>query len=1223
MKKLYILLISLLVSTSIFSEDLIGLKIYINPGHGGYDGANDRNVLTVPYALGDTLGFWESWTNLRKGLALRDRLTEANATVIMSRTQNRDEDDRPLSEIAEEANANNVDAFLSIHSNAIGVNAGTNYLLLLYHGSDNAPTVEQSLPQAQAAWTELIKNPLTIWTHYTTSTNIRGDFSFYNNTSGLGVLRPLTVPGFLSEGSFHDYKPETHRLLNEDYRRLEAERFYRYFCNYFQADLPTTGIISGWVKGKDQRLNHPNYVYKAATDDQWLPLNSAQVKLMNEAGDSLNNYVIDTLYNGIYAFHDLSPGKYKLRFTAKDHQAKDTVVNVTAATETAMKIMLFNPDLPLYKEIPPDYPNPVQDAGVIPMNSYDFELIKEANPDWLNGAEIRKVVFKNEKIYVLTEEPKIHIVNASTFEHIKEMDITGVSGGVKILSDINFTADGYLLACNKDTISLPETKGRYFKVYTWDNDDDAPRVLFQTQYQGNWSNGVMGETFAVSGSRWKHNIYVPSVNAGSAKTIRIVGLLYEDNVQLGYRYMLDAAAYTEAIWGQKFKFTISPSGPDHFIVDGEKILPADYKFDWSAADRSPLILKSSFAEKSGYELQPSASGSNFFRSANHVYMAAPNGNADNSSVGVTLFDITDGLDKAKKVSEFLPEKGLGETPAPYMFATGFAKGYDMELIVLAEKQGVQRYKSIASSNANVFASELRIENFDYRFKLNFTLNDSVTSGQVDISNANGIVKTIPLSGLSKGQNSVEIQYSDLPEGKYTWSVNVNSTPVNRPYKYTNNGWTQLQFYSPRGVAIDNSFESPYFGRIYASETVAGKVTNRSTKDGVYILNSAMEDVTNQGEEPYAGAVSWSTEAGSPMRLSVAPDGKVYISDFSNANSGVWIMDPAHPEAAFKPVFSQTTIRTSGLVSNNGVNVHGTIPHSYVLGTGEETKLFTFDSKYVDETAVNTGNILQYNIGNLESPWDAAPSAVVYDDGLNGNLQWNFNSTIAPDSKGGWWISQYRDTDAPGVPSLVHVNSTGMVDFNSGKTPTLIGNSYTGGMAVTEDGTRLAMGSRDEVKIYDITFSETGVPSLVQKYAIKPAMGNNTAGLAFDRAGNIYVISNSSERLGVWALPKSENSFTTPAPLSQEIVISITGLSSTDAKSAISVYPNPVRNQVNISSQNDELQSVSVFDMNGKLMLQDKANGLQKEMNLSNLKSGVYILRVKTNGSTENIRIIKN
>jgi N-acetylmuramoyl-L-alanine amidase len=52
----------------------------------------------------------------------------------MSRTQNRDADDRALSEIAEEANANNVDAFLSIHSNALGTNTATNYLLLLYHG---------------------------------------------------------------------------------------------------------------------------------------------------------------------------------------------------------------------------------------------------------------------------------------------------------------------------------------------------------------------------------------------------------------------------------------------------------------------------------------------------------------------------------------------------------------------------------------------------------------------------------------------------------------------------------------------------------------------------------------------------------------------------------------------------------------------------------------------------------------------------------------------------------------------------------------------------------------------------------------------------------------------------------------------------------------------------------------------------------------------------------
>jgi len=178
MKKIISFFIVLMLIFSAKAVDFMGIKIYINPGHGGYNGANDRNVQTIPFALGDTLGFWESASNLTKGLALRDLLQAANATVYMSRTQNREEDDRALSEIAEEANANNVDAFLSIHSNALGTNTGTNYLLLLYHGYDDQPTVAASLPMAQTAWPRLISNQLTVWTHYTTSTNIRGDFSF-------------------------------------------------------------------------------------------------------------------------------------------------------------------------------------------------------------------------------------------------------------------------------------------------------------------------------------------------------------------------------------------------------------------------------------------------------------------------------------------------------------------------------------------------------------------------------------------------------------------------------------------------------------------------------------------------------------------------------------------------------------------------------------------------------------------------------------------------------------------------------------------------------------------------------------------------------------------------------------------------------------------------------------------------------------------------------------
>ena len=90
---------------------------------------------------------------------MKELLEAAGATVIISRTDNtsgiRDGEqfvgggDRDLSEIAEEANANNVDHFLSIHSNAL--NTTTNYLLLLYHGYNDQPTIAQSLPMVQSS----------------------------------------------------------------------------------------------------------------------------------------------------------------------------------------------------------------------------------------------------------------------------------------------------------------------------------------------------------------------------------------------------------------------------------------------------------------------------------------------------------------------------------------------------------------------------------------------------------------------------------------------------------------------------------------------------------------------------------------------------------------------------------------------------------------------------------------------------------------------------------------------------------------------------------------------------------------------------------------------------------------------------------------------------------------------------------------------------------------
>jgi hypothetical protein len=634
-----------------------------------------------------------------------------------------------------------------------------------------------------------------------------------------------------------------------------------------------------------------------------------------------------------------------------------------------------------------------------------------------------------------------------------------------------------------------------------------------------------------------------------------------------------------------------------------------------------LVNKGGFAAKGGFQIQPVASGNFFFRHARNIFMAAPVCNADSTNVSVVLFNISNGLNNAVKVSEALPQAGLGTSKTTYMAAAAKVTGYDIELMIIAQNQGMARYKTVApTAKANIYASELSIETTNEGYNLKFTLNENAKAVSVILYNGSEVLKTIDAGPLSKGIQTVLLATADLPEGTYDWTVTATTNAIDRPMKISDNTQPQMQFYSPRGVAVDNSFESQYFGRIYATETAPGAVTNRTTKDGIYILNSALQDVTNQGANSYAGGVSWGA-ASSPMRVSVGEDGKVYLTDFSDTNPGVWIMNPEKPSDNFKAVFSGLTLAT-GLASKNGVNVHGAISHCWSTGTGVNTKLYTFDKYYTDATASNRGNLLQYNIGNLESAWQTAPSAIVYNDGLNGNLQQNYNSCIAPDGRGGWWISQYRAEDAVGIPSLIHVKPDGLVSFNSGKTPLLIGNSQEGGMAVNVEGNKIAMGCSDEVKVFEIMFDNQGVPSIKLLHSIKPAMGIKTVGLAFDRAENLYVISNTTERLGVWAMPKSDNSFTTPAPSKYRISVIRAGIELIEgAKNFVKVYPNPASEFICIESENT-LQQVELYDFGGRLLRSVNANENKIQLSIDQLQKGIYLLKIRTDRGITNNRIIK-
>jgi len=348
--RIYLLLMSIIIFTGVNSQNLTGIKICVNPGHGGFD-SDDRNVPIAPFAQGDPNGFWESQSNLDKGKQLREMLQSAGASVILTRETNTTADDLNLSVIIAMANQGNADFMVSIHSNA--GNGVANSVLQLYAGVDlndavNYATATPYSDKSREISTVIAKNQyanqITTWS---SGYSISGDKTFgrvaMGWSDGYGVLRGLLVPGTISEGAMHDYIPEAYRLMNMDYKWLEAWNFFKSFANYFKpTEVIPTGNIAGSVK--DSRNLNPATYYKIKGKDELLPLNGARLTIV----ETNQTYTVDQLNNGVYVFKNLAPGIYNVKSEATGYYPQTIPVTVSAGT-----ISYFNFSLNKVRNTPP------------------------------------------------------------------------------------------------------------------------------------------------------------------------------------------------------------------------------------------------------------------------------------------------------------------------------------------------------------------------------------------------------------------------------------------------------------------------------------------------------------------------------------------------------------------------------------------------------------------------------------------------------------------------------------------------------------------------------------------------------------------------------------------------------------------------------------------------------------------------------------------------------
>jgi hypothetical protein len=71
---------------------------------------------------------------------------------------------------------------------------------------------------------------------------------------------------------------------------------------------------------------------------------------------------------------------------------------------------------------------------------------------------------------------------------------------------------------------------------------------------------------------------------------------------------------------------------------------------------------------------------------------------------------------------------------------------------------------------------------------------------------------------------------------------------------------------------------------------------------------------------------------------------------------------------------------------------------------------------------------------------------------------------------------------------------------------------------------------------------------------------------------------------------------------------------------LSLYPNPVNNgKVSISTKNDSNKEIIIFDLLGKKIFQIQLSG--RELNISNLSPGVYIIKINEDGASATRKLI--
>ena len=389
--------------------------------------------------------------------------------------------------------------------------------------------------------------------------------------------------------------------------------------------------------------------------------------------------------------------------------------------------------------------------------------------------------------------------------------------------------------------------------------------------------------------------------------------------------------------------------------------------------------------------------------------------------------------------------------------------------------------------------------------VSFRLNENADSVKVissggAVTNDLGVgIKGLTVTNLAIGGGGIKVVVLRSVSPGYT-QTSIDS--------FQDNGVYVNKFEQPRGVVVDKNPASPSFGRIFVANGRGQANTGspvRTVYQGIYLINSDDTVALDTGTFPRTAGLAFTAgSTASPLRLSIGKnDNRLYICDLSDPSGGLWVTDlDVNTNATAINVFD-----TIGDLDFGAVN-HGSIYAAVVEGTlgGANLKIFT-----MDEDLTPNMSAWRYDVNGGPLPSTVTPV----------NLGAVMINTAIDLVKGGesnfLYASQNRSAGAE--PAIYVVTPDGVAITNSldasraylGVTNAADLLRNTTALDISPDGKMLALlrgSSFGSVLLVPLT---NGVFNFAATNSFPVgSSSDNNRDIAFDAAGNLYVVNTANE-----------------------------------------------------------------------------------------------------------------